>query len=365
MLARFQHMLKRKAGEALENFNIPFFRIGGAGTHFPRRDKDGRIVSPPNMLGPELAVSTHILGTTPAPEGWGMQIQPVETPRSEGTVQDLLEQLGFGGMWLDSHDVEEYLKTKGIFLDGNSSFVEINPQGLSLDTDLPNNSSTSPSSVPSTPLRTPSPFVAGAGNGNLAFPGQGPFMQQPLDDLDLYPNFAGVTENSADGAALQDYMSSLEKDFRAQSPSQQIAAVQSSQIWPWMEAAPSFDVDGQDTSLFHLGNADTNNNDNDTSSNVDAGMMSSGGYGYAKAPYNFGATTTSDTSASNQVTQDGVAGARRVVEQLSRTGVPTVTIDVERLLERLVDGGACLGRAPGFRKELVDNAVVMSLAEAF
>ena len=44
----------------------------------------------------------------------------------------------------------------------------------------------------------------------------------------------------------------------------------------------------------------------------------------------------------------------------------TVTIDVERLLQRLVEhAGTCLGRAPGFRKEQVDVALALSLQEAF
>lgn len=344
MLARFQHMLKRKAGESLENYNIPFFRIGGAGTHFPRHDKEGRTVSPPNMLGPERAVRTHILGTEPSNNLWGMEI---ETPRSERSVQELLEQLGFGGLWLDSHDVEQYLKSKGIVLDGTSSFVEVDPQALSLDTDLPNGGN-SPSSIDSTPLRTPSPFPL-TGNASLDFTGNSPYMQQPLNNL--YPNFAETAENP--DVAVQDYMSSVEKDFRAQSPTQQIAAVQSSQIWPWMEAAPSFDIDSEQhgDAMFNL-----NNNVNTTNP---ANTSASFAGGYAKAPYNFG--TEADERS---VAQNGMQGARRVVEQLRRTGVP-VTVDVERLLERLVDGGACLGRAPGFRKELIDHAVVMSLAEAF
>ena len=105
MLNRFQELLKRKAGESLENWNVPFFRIGGAGTHFPRRDDMGRKVYPPNIFSPAKAFGP-------------MPFVVAEIPHSMTTVEQLVEAVGFGGVWFDSHDVEEYLRTKGIFLDG-------------------------------------------------------------------------------------------------------------------------------------------------------------------------------------------------------------------------------------------------------
>ena len=55
MLKRFQEVLKRKAGASLENWHLPFFRVGGAGTHFPRRDDQGNPIYPPNMYSPAKA----------------------------------------------------------------------------------------------------------------------------------------------------------------------------------------------------------------------------------------------------------------------------------------------------------------------
>lgn len=336
MLERFQAMLKRKAGEALENFNVPFYQIGGAGTHFPRRDENGRVVVPPNMLGPERAVTAPGLGVSA--ELWGLQMSFADTPRKEGSVQEMLEQLGYGGYWLDSHDVDEYLKSKGIFLDGTSSFTEVDPLSLTLDSELPNTNMT-PSSGQSSPLRTPSPLDLPA-TVNLAFPIDQPFTQQPLDDMF---NSMLNTDNDPD-FALQTFLASTEKDFRAQPHSQQLADIQSTQIWPWQEPAPTF---SGDTTTNHLVNTD-----------MFATVPSYSTTGNTKAPINYG------HSAISAIARDGMDGARAAVDRLVRNGNP-VTIDVERLLERLVDGGACLGRAPGFRKELVDHAVVMSLAEAF
>ena len=153
MLQRFQEMLKRKAGESLENWNAPFFHIGGAGTHFPRRDEEGNPIYPPNMISPAKA-----FGPQPYVE--------VETPRMEASMQEMLDNIGFGGTWFDSHDVEQYLRTKGIYLDGQSSFIEVDPTVLAMiksSTISTNSDGRTDISSDRSPLeailRTPSPIV--------------------------------------------------------------------------------------------------------------------------------------------------------------------------------------------------------------
>ncbi|KAK5382205.1 hypothetical protein LTR20_006162 [Exophiala xenobiotica] len=256
MLQRFQEMLKRKAGESLENWNAPFFHIGGAGTHFPRRDDDGNPVYPPNMVSPAKA-----FGPQPFIE--------VETPRMEATTREMLENIGFGGEWYDSHDVEQYLKTKGIFLDGQSSFVELDPSVLTLVKASSRQSEASSSGfTPTEPsIRTPSPLLAGLGD-SLAYP----FATQDLSEM--YTN-TSTLHSISNKPASDD---------------------------PWAEFT--------------------------------AAAQSSPGY-----------TPTFQ-------------------DMMGRKQTP-VTFDVEAFLERMVDDSACLGRAPGFRKETIDNALVMSLQESF
>jgi hypothetical protein len=266
MLARFQELLKRKAGESLENWNVPFFHIGGAGTHFPRLDAQGRPIYPPNIFPPARAFGPLALPTA-------------EAPRDEATIEQLLESIGFGGVWFDSHDVEGYLRAKGIHLDGQSSFVEIDPLAIertpplllhSSSSATSSTSGASPIRSPATPIQNTPQQVTDAsyfqelpdpyGSDSLLFS----LRDKPLED-DV--TFGGAGNSRADG-----------------------------QRWPSLPPSPGH------TPSFQ--------------------------------------------------------------EMLQRTPRP-VTVDVSKLLERIVDGSACLGRAPGFRRKDVDNALVMALQEAF
>lgn len=267
ILQRFKAILQRKAGESLENWNIPFFNIGGAGTHFPNTDKDGIPIFPPNMLPPDQAFCQEDIKP--------MRYCDPETPRDEKQVQEVLESIGFGGIWLDSHDVEEYLKTKGIYLDGSSTFVEVDPSLVlpTLPTSTASTTSTSSTSSNHTPLQTPSPLNS-------------------QSDLITDPN-------------MQAYFSTVSLS-QPKHPDPRLSQVQSSQIWPWSN----------------------NGNNNDLFSR------------HSPPSYDYYSTNISQGSRS-------------------------VTFDIEKFLERMVDGAACLGRAPGFRRELIDNALVISMGEAF
>ncbi|KAL1963251.1 hypothetical protein VTN77DRAFT_8576 [Rasamsonia byssochlamydoides] len=112
IISRFQKLLSRGVNEALETWNMPFFHLGGAGTHYPRRDQQGNPVYPPNMHP-----ITEALGPWP--------FHLAETPHENKSIESLLMAIGFDGEWFDSYDVEGFLREKGIFLDGHSSFVEL------------------------------------------------------------------------------------------------------------------------------------------------------------------------------------------------------------------------------------------------
>jgi hypothetical protein len=261
MLARFQELLKRKAGESLENWNVPFFHVGGAGTHFPRLDEQGRPVYPPNIFSPAKAFGPLALPTA-------------ETPRDEATIEQLLDSIGFGGVWFDSHDVEGYLQTMGINLDGHSSFVEIDPSTIERAPPLFLHSTSSTSSISGTsPVRSPAT----------------PAQSNPLQIADT-------------GYFAQE----LPDPFGSNNI-----------LFLYQEKPLEYDV------TLGAGN----------------------GEHWPSLPSSPGRTPTFQ-------------------EILQRMTQP-VTVDVSKMLERIVDGSACLGRAPGFRRKDIDNALVMALQEAF
>ncbi len=303
---RFKELLHRKAGEALENWNIPFFHIGGAGTHYPRLDQDGKPIYPPNMLSPEKALVSQDMG----PHQWIGR--GAETPRADlRDIQAMLEAIGYGGEWFDSHDVEEYLKTKGIYLDGHSSFVEVDPSAILPQ--VPKSTSNSIRSGSTSPtenmLQTPSPAVP-------TYPTVTDLLtQQEMNELygpTLVPNAADFKFDEQDMT-----------EFPPR-PQEQLSAEQvyNHQIWPWtLSGSYPYYADSESGEPFpHLA---------------------------TPAPGNVSLEYTTDLA--NTTCSRNTA----------------LTLDVEKFVERMVDGGACLGRAPGFRKELVENALALSVAEGY
>lgn len=110
----FRNLVRRGPGEPLEIWSLPFYRVGGAGTHYPREDECGNPTYPPNMRVPR-----RILGSLP--------VRAPEMPdgQQEEGANDFLWLMGFGGEWFDSYDVEKYLEEKGIFPDAHLSSVEV------------------------------------------------------------------------------------------------------------------------------------------------------------------------------------------------------------------------------------------------
>ncbi|OCL11905.1 hypothetical protein AOQ84DRAFT_172376 [Glonium stellatum] len=111
MLHRFRCLLTKSSNEPLECWQTPFIHLGGAGTHYPRRDEHGDIIQPPNS--------------------WNVRsIGPLRKLRLESTVDQTLNQeldidlRGFEGEWFDAHDVEGYLEEKGVRIDPQASFAE-------------------------------------------------------------------------------------------------------------------------------------------------------------------------------------------------------------------------------------------------
>ena len=110
----WKNLLKKTANENLEFWGeVPQRHLGGAGLHYPRVGIDAG---------------------GPPPEWWATNVpmgprrpSQAQTPVPDyATTSDTAQDVGFGGEWFDANDVEQYLRAKGLYLNGQSSIVEIN-----------------------------------------------------------------------------------------------------------------------------------------------------------------------------------------------------------------------------------------------
>ena len=112
MIDAMLDVTSRTTRDSLECWEVPRLHLGGAGLHFPRANIDGES-SPPPWWANEVPMGPPRLG------------QP-ETPVPDTmTITDIIQKLRVEGSWFDSSDVEQYLRSKGLNLDGQSSIVEI------------------------------------------------------------------------------------------------------------------------------------------------------------------------------------------------------------------------------------------------
>jgi len=114
MAASIKRILDRSLDEPLDFWDAPKLHIGGAGTHYPDRQRQrgggyplrDRAKFHLGVVGPQmLNLLENVVQSRPAAE-----------------VSVEIE--GFEGEWFDPYDIEGYLESRGIFIDPTVSFVE-------------------------------------------------------------------------------------------------------------------------------------------------------------------------------------------------------------------------------------------------
>jgi len=110
----FERLLHRGNNELLELPGLPFYTIGGAGTHYQRKDLQGRLGLPENTRLPK-----RILGSVPFQGG---------TEDQDERYIRFLEMFGYGGVWMDSCDVEAYLRERGVMIDHGITVFPVQPK---------------------------------------------------------------------------------------------------------------------------------------------------------------------------------------------------------------------------------------------
>ena len=111
---RFRTILSRGVTEDLDWYATPFLHLGGAGTHYQRRDAEGKPI--------------------PMKNTWTIrQIGPLDRRMTrmervaDGQIQDLegIDLTGFEGEWFDAYDVQGYIEQQWhCRIDPKSSFAQ-------------------------------------------------------------------------------------------------------------------------------------------------------------------------------------------------------------------------------------------------
>jgi len=138
----FRRSLQVEIGGSLEVVKVPFYKLGGAGTHYPRIGADGRPVYPDNLRRPGkiLRRMARILrrgGIHDWDEDWSGDAEPDLQDgigREERAMSDeeRLRSLDLEGEWFDSHDVQGYLEHYGIVSDASSLWLKVPATAVSV-----------------------------------------------------------------------------------------------------------------------------------------------------------------------------------------------------------------------------------------
>lgn len=131
----FGRTLQSEIGSSLEGQKLPFYKLGGAGTHYPRIGADGQPVYPENVRRPgkilrRLARILRRGGIQDWDEDWSGDAEPdlqdgIGLKERAMSDEDRLRSLDLEGEWFDCHDVQGYLESHGVILDGSSLWLEV------------------------------------------------------------------------------------------------------------------------------------------------------------------------------------------------------------------------------------------------
>ncbi|KAK2801386.1 hypothetical protein FQN50_007772 [Emmonsiellopsis sp. PD_5] len=113
MYPYFKQLITSGADDPLELFTLPFYCIGGAGTHYPATDYLGNPVYPSKMRLPRRRLGLFPFSESESGPGIGV------------SDQERLEVFGLGGAWFDCRDVEGYLKEQGVDVQKSALFADV------------------------------------------------------------------------------------------------------------------------------------------------------------------------------------------------------------------------------------------------
>ncbi|PNS21593.1 hypothetical protein CAC42_952 [Sphaceloma murrayae] len=324
LLHAFSVALGRTINDTLDSAASPFSNVGGAGLHYP--DNKAGCRRAPTQSRNSAALDT-IASTIP----------------------------GFEGEWLDPQDVQGYLHERGIRVDGAASFVHAR---------LPLSYLTTPSH-----LIGAEAYISSLSPGTHALEEAEIFHRQFLDRNTgadpIQPGMASALAPSRAGNLDLNTMGLWNPDLGnldlgsltdiLDSPALNFFTIPGTASYEAARPGPGpgrqnpySSAEGRVVDLAAAAEASSGSSGSDHTSS-----------GSEKA------RSASSVSSVESVRGKETGGRQDRRTEMEGGGVLNVTLDVARLMKGLIMGSVCLGRSPGFRRELVDAAVRGSVVMSF
>ncbi|KAI9837018.1 MAG: hypothetical protein M1819_000667 [Sarea resinae] len=322
-------LLKSNEESFGKGLNWPCVGGAGAGNHFPRHPQTAAWANgKPNSIGPVARKQLEIAAAN------GI----ADIPETEGE-------------WFDAEDVEGYLRHRGIFLDGRSSFVEARMRDsedpasvyhpLTSDSIVSSGSPSSTSSLSdrprSTGLEDLDPISEDVSSANATPPLSHSLPYSPHQttgttmSIDSFnSSFSGSVPFSQQDHLPVTISSSMASALSSLSPLSSLSDLSN----PW--ALSDFDLGG-----------------------LDMAFAASSPLAAAAA-----ATTTTTTTTTTETAQPGT---KRIAHTTANAAAsPTsrstnILLDVDRLVKEIIHGSVCLGGTPGYRRRDVDRALAVAV----
>ncbi|OQD85403.1 hypothetical protein PENANT_c010G01938 [Penicillium antarcticum] len=130
----FWRTLQSEIGSTLEFTKLPFYTLGGAGKHFPRKGRDGMPIYPENSRRPGKILRRMVrILQRGGIQDWDEDWSGDREPRVAGLGQEMVDMdqeerirtLDLDGEWFDCHDIQGFLEHRGLALDGSALRLDV------------------------------------------------------------------------------------------------------------------------------------------------------------------------------------------------------------------------------------------------
>ncbi|OQO02016.1 hypothetical protein B0A48_12489 [Cryoendolithus antarcticus] len=319
LLAAMRDILKRGPKDSLDFWEAPLIHVGGAGTHYPRRDEFG------NKLPMRPSKNLGIVGP--------QTLARMETAARDNIGVDMtVEVAGFEGEWLDPYDVQGYLEEKGIFMDPAASFA---------DAELPQSIDSSGTMSAASSMNGTSERSDHATSGL---------------ERDRASNLNPMHLEFLREADAQSWNGQVSPNDRVASHVQGIRDADTAMhSWQDKDAADGR-VSSGNTAFINPQHVNNNASRSDT-----MGTASSSEQLTMLNMYD----ATDPRMSNENYRKLAFAGMDRSAASVSPPPTKKVIIDVSKFIKTIMVCSSCLGRTAGFRRKDVDRALVVSSFEAY